>query len=260
MKDNFSDKSDLYKQFRPAYPNELLKFLISKVSNFDSAWDCETGNGQIAKVISDRFKEVFATDISEPQLINAEKKYNLFYSKQPAEQTNFPANTFDLITVGQAVHWFNFDKFYSEVNRTLKNTGILAILGYGKLEIDSETDRVIDKLYFDILGEYWDKERKYVDENYVTIPFPFDEIKCPRFSNKYYWTPVQLFGYFETWSSVKHFINKNNKNPIDIIRTELLKTWNENISKEINFPILTRVGQAKQKNQRDNKKGIHQQE
>ena len=245
MKDNFSEKSNLYKQYRPEYPNELLDFLKNTVSNFDRAWDCGTGNGQIARVISNSFKEVFATDISEHQLMNAEKKSNIFYSRQPAEQTNFSANTFDLIIVGQAVHWFDFDKFDCEVKRTLKWNGVLAILGYGKLKIDIEIDRIIDKLYFDILGEYWDKERKYVDENYQTIPFPFEEITCPLFSNKYYWKPIQLLGYLETWSSVKHFITKNNKNPIDIIRTELLKNWNENISKEIDFPILTRVGKAK---------------
>ena len=242
MKDNFSDKPHLYKQFRPEYPSELIDFVVSNVSNFDLAWDCGTGNGQIAKEISDSFKKVFATDISEQQLLNAEKLDNVFYSKQASEKTNFLDNSFDLITVGQAVHWFDFEKFYSEVNRTSKNNGIIAILGYGKLQINPEIDLIINKLYTEILGDYWDKERKYIDENYATIPFPFSEIKIPSFSNKHSWNYQQLIGYLETWSAVKHYIKKKDKNPIDYIKSELLNKWSENETKEISFPILTRIG------------------
>ncbi len=242
MKDNFSDKSHLYKQFRPEYPSELIEFVISNVSNFDLAWDCGTGNGQIAKEISTHFKKVLATDISEEQLLNAEKLENIIYSKQAAEKTNFPDDSFDLITVAQAVHWFDFEKFYNEVNRTSKNNGIIAVLGYGKLQIDPEIDRIIDQLYTKILGDYWDKERKYIDKNYSTIPFPFFEIKSPSFSNTHSWTCQQLIGYLETWSAVKHYIKKNKKNPIDIIKPELLSIWNYNETKEISFPILTRIG------------------
>jgi ubiquinone/menaquinone biosynthesis C-methylase UbiE len=121
MKDNFSDKSDKYAKYRPTYPQEMLDFIFSLLDKKENAWDCGTGTGQIAIELSKEFNNVYATDISKTQLDNAIKKDNIFYSVQSAEKTNFNNKTFDLITVAQAIHWFDFDKFYFEVKRTLKD-------------------------------------------------------------------------------------------------------------------------------------------
>ena len=48
MKDNFSKDSDLYAKYRPTYPKELFTYLFDLVENKDFAWDCATGNGQVA--------------------------------------------------------------------------------------------------------------------------------------------------------------------------------------------------------------------
>ena len=130
MKDNFSKQSDLYSKFRPGYPKQLFEFLLPLLPVKKSAWDCGTGNGQLAVTLSKYFTEVYATDISAAQITNATKKRNIIYSVQSAEDTMLPDNKFDLITIAQAIHWFDFEKFYREVNRTLKHGGIIAIIGY----------------------------------------------------------------------------------------------------------------------------------
>jgi len=71
MKDNFSNQSFLYAKFRPSYPAALFEFILSLVPDKQSAWDCGTGNGQIAGVLADSFEIVYATDISKNQLANA---------------------------------------------------------------------------------------------------------------------------------------------------------------------------------------------
>ena len=109
MKDNFSRQSDLYAKYRPTYPQELYDFILSKVENRNAVWDCGTGNGQTARELAKYFEKVFATDISEKQIDKADQATNIFYSVQPAEQTNFADNSFDLVTVSQALHWFNFE-------------------------------------------------------------------------------------------------------------------------------------------------------
>lgn len=242
MKDNFSSQSNLYKQYRPEYPAELFDWIFQQVLNFDAAWDCGTGNGQIAKVLSTKFKTVHATDISEQQLSNAELLPNIQYSKQPAELTNLFDNSIDLLTVGQAIHWFDFSKFYAEVNRVAKQNALIAVVGYGKICIDSVIDKIIDTLYSDVLGDYWDKERKYIEENYLTIPFPYKEIKCPIFSNSYSWAKPQLIGYLETWSAVKHYQEEENSNPVDQVKLKLENIWKEGEFKKVKFPIITRMG------------------
>src|ERR1700674_1499230 len=109
MKDNFSQYAELYAKYRPSYPQELYDFILTQVNHKQAAWDCGTGNGQTAIVLSGYFEKVFATDISQRQLENAYPAANIFYSVQPAERTDFPDKTFDLITVSQALHWFQFD-------------------------------------------------------------------------------------------------------------------------------------------------------
>lgn len=242
MKDNFSSNSKQYKLFRPTYPAEVFDFILSKMNSFENAWDCGTGNGQIAAHLRKSFETIYATDISEKQLEEAEKSSNIHYSIQAAEKTNFPDNFFDLILVGQAIHWFDFETFYEEVKRTAKKDALLAVLGYGKIQINETVDKIIDKLYTAILEKYWDKERKYIDENYLTIPFPFEEISCPDFDNAYDWSLEQLLGYLETWSAVKHYIKKHQTNPIEEIKEVLKLHWEENQTKKIYFPLLLRLG------------------
>lgn len=242
MKDNFSDKSDKYAKYRPTYPQEMLDFIFSLLDKKENAWDCGTGTGQIAIELSKEFNNVYATDISQTQLDNAIKKDNIFYSLQSAEQTNFSDNSFDLITVAQAIHWFDFDKFYSEVKRTLKENGVIAVIGYGLIQIDEKVDEIILDFYKNVVGSYWDKERKYIDEKYKTIPFPFNEIESPKFYIKSEWTFEHLLGYFETWSAIKHFIKTNKYNPVDNIFDKLKEAWGNDLSKKITFPVLLRIG------------------
>ncbi len=240
MKDNFSSKSSSYAKYRPTYPQELYQFLKEKLDKTEKAWDCGTGNGQVAGALAKFFKEVQATDISQQQLDNAIIQHNIHYSVQAAEKTNFPDNSFDLITVAQAIHWFNFETFYKEVARVLKPDGIIAVIGYSLFKSNPETDEVILKFYQDIVGPFWDEERKYLDEKYKTIPFPFIEIESPRFEQEYQWTFAHLIGYLKTWSAVKHYEKANGENPVDLIQDELKTTFGA--KNKVVFPILFRLG------------------
>jgi hypothetical protein len=150
-----------------------------------------------------------------------------------------------LIIVAQAVHWFDFDRFYLEVNRTAKKNALLVIIGYSRLKISNQLDNIIDNFYFNVIGNHWDKERKYIDENYQTIPFPFEEVKVPKFKNVYQWTFEHLTGYLETWSAVKHFIKDKGINPVDSVYEDLKHAWGQTDKRIINFPLLLRIGRIK---------------
>lgn len=245
MKDNFSSQSDKYAKYRPSYPTEFFDYLNSIVPNKQNAWDCGTGNGQVAFELAKTFDKVFATDISQSQIDNALQAGNIKYSVQPAEKTDFEDHQFDLIVIAQAIHWFDFDKFYREVNRTAKENALICAIGYGRIEISEQIDHIITGFYEHAIGTYWDKERKYIDENYKTIPFPFDEIRTPNFVNKLQWNLGHLIGYLNTWSAVKHFIKQNGYNPIDKLQNDVEKYWDKGQTKEVRFPLLLRIGQLK---------------
>lgn len=242
MKDLFSKQSSKYALYRPTYPDELFAFILSHVKERITAWDVGTGNGQVAVKLSDFFETVYGTDISENQIANAIKKDNIIYKIMNSEDTIFPEQQFDLITIAQAIHWFDFNKFYSKVKVYLKPNRIIAAIGYDVIKIDPACDRIINRLYADILNNYWDSERKYIDAHYKTIPFPFKEITSPEFMQKAIWTFEQLTGYLNTWSAVQHFIEKNKQSPLELIISELQRAWGASKKKEIYFPVFIRIG------------------
>lgn len=243
MKDNFSTQSEQYSKYRPGYPLDFFEYINSIVQSKQNAWDCGTGNGQVAGELAKTFEKVYATDISQSQINNGRQVANILYSVQPAEKTNFSNNSFDLIIVAQAVHWFDFEKFYTEVSRTAKNDALLCVVGYNRPKISPPVDTLITNFYENVIGKYWDKERKYVDENYKTIPFPFVKILTPNFTNKVCWTLDHFIGYLNTWSAVKRFIQQNGQNPVDKLRSELEQNWGKGQTLEVNFPLLLRIGQ-----------------
>ena len=241
MNDNFSKQSDIYAKYRPGYPQALYDFILNQLANKEAAWDCGTGNGQAAKELSKAFTEVFATDISQKQIDKAVQADNIFYSVQPAEQTNFPDSGFDLVTVAQALHWFRFDEFYKEVKRVTKPGGIFAGWTYSLLRITGEINTLIEDHHYNILDGYWDDERKYVDDEYRSIPFPFAKIMAPAFTIEFNWTIEELEGYLNTWSALQKFITKNNYNPVNELIKRIKPHWKQERMKII-FPVHLLLG------------------
>jgi ubiquinone/menaquinone biosynthesis C-methylase UbiE len=183
---------------------------------------------------------VLATDISEAQLQQAPYFENVSYQVQAAEQTTIPEQSLDLVTVAQAIHWFDFDAFYKEVKRVLKPQGIFAAIGYGLIQVqDAAINSLVQQLYFETLNGYWDAERRYIDELYQSIPFPFNEQVVPEMHLQYQWSPQQLLSYLKTWSALKHYQDHSTHDPLQPI-SEALQAAAEPL--DVTFPVLLRVG------------------
>lgn len=242
----FAKNSSDYKQFRPDYPEELFTYLESIAPSTALAWDCGTGNGQAALSLAKRFNKVIASDISEEQLKYAPNVPNIHYFCWPAEKTALSDASVDLITIAQALHWFDFDVFYQEVKRVAKPDAIIAAWCYSLGNISSTIDPLLRKLYHNILGsKYWPKERKYVEEEYCTIPFPFQRISPPAFVIHKSLNYAQLLGYLSTWSAVKEYEAQKQLNPIDKIAPDLQAAWGDlEQPKMMVWPIHLIVGKV----------------
>jgi hypothetical protein len=110
------------------------------------------------------------------------------------------------------------------------------------LEISPEIDRLIRDLYVNIVGEYWPPERRWVDEGYRTLPFPFKKIKAPFFSMITEWDLPEFMGYLRTWSAVQRFMEKEGYDPLHPVFEELQPLWRDNLKKRINWPLHLRIG------------------
>lgn len=241
QKDLFSAQANVYAAFRPTYPKELYDFIFGNLKTKNRAWDCATGNGQVAGFLANYFDQVYATDISQQQLNNAIKRDNIFYSVSPAEKTGFEDQQFDLITVAQALHWFDREKFYNEAKRVGKKGSLLAIWGYGLLYIQPDIDDVIMHFYNDVVGPYWDDARRLVENEYRSLSFPFKEIESPTFDITSTWTLNHLAGYLESWSATQKYIKQTGHNPLPDVLTQLEKVWKKGDSKPVRFPIFLKL-------------------
>jgi len=243
FKDHFSGIAADYAKGRPTYPDSLFEFLANKTKAQDLAWDCATGNGQAALGLSSYIKKIYATDASAEQISKAFKKENIKYAQRPAYQSDLSDDSVDLITVAQALHWFDVTRFYEEADRVLKTDGLLAVWGYGLFRIDQELDKLIDSFY-DVIGPHWPPERRLIENEYRDLKFPYPQIPVPGFTMEENWGMAQLLRYISTWSGVKKYIAERNENPVKKLRKQLEDYWKPpEIRKNVKWPIFLKIAE-----------------
>ena len=244
FKDHFSKQAAGYAKFRPRYPQKLFDYLRSIAPSRRFAWDCATGNGQAAVGLATVFDRVIATDASVKQIGNARSLERVDYRVAPAENSGIESETIDLIMVAQALHWFDLDRFYAEARRVLKPDGILAASAYNLLHVEPAIDAVINRYYYDVIGPFWPAERKLV-EQFADFPFPFREIEPPKFEMTVQWNLDHLLGYLQTWSSTQRFIAAKGTDPLNQIRDELHRVWeNSGQTRRVTWPLIVRIGRV----------------
>jgi SAM-dependent methyltransferase len=150
----------------------------------------------------------------------------------------------DLVTVAQALHWFNLDVFYGEVQRVLKPSGVLAVWTYGVLHVeDGPTDELVQEFYYDIVGSYWPPERRHVEEGYRSLAFPFEEFSPPSFNMEEQWERAHLLGYMRTWSATARYVDQKNEDPVAALEERLAPLWPEASGRrKVTWPLALRVG------------------
>jgi SAM-dependent methyltransferase len=247
FKDYFSQHASSYARYRPHYPPALFEYLASLPAEHDLAWDCGTGNGQAAAGLTPYFARVIATDASPEQISNAVPHEKVTYRVAPAESVGLDTASVDLVTVAQAVHWFDLPVFFGEARRALKPGGAIAVWAYGLSSITPALDPMVDRFYFETVGPYWPPERRLVDDGYRSLAFPFDEIEPPEFTIELSWTLADLLGYLRTWSPTRRFIEAHGRDPVDDLEGEVALAWGDpGKERPVRWPIFMRVGRTKE--------------
>jgi len=241
FKDHFSGHAANYADARPHYPLELFTYLAALCPERELACDCGTGNGQSALALAAHFKRVLATDASQAQLDQAPLHPRVEYLQQAAESISLSADSVDLITVAQALHWFDIEKFFDRAEVVLKNDGILAIWSYGMATISPDIDEVVSTLYASILEQFWPPERRLVEAGYSSINFPFSPLSAPALGMECKWSLQQLLDYFLSWSATRRYMEVNGNNPLEIIKAELGVAWGNARYRIVRWPLNIRV-------------------
>ncbi len=245
FKDHFSADAAGYRDFRPVYPAALFRHLAERAPAGALAWDCATGNGQAARGLLPFFDHVIATDASAAQIEAAESAAGLEFRVAAAEDSGLASAAVDLITVAQALHWFDLDRFYAEVRRVLKPDGVIAVWSYNLLRMSPEIDRVLDAFYCHTLGPYWPPERRWIESAYADLPFPFDQQCLPDFAMTAAWDLDHLMGYLGTWSAVRRYRAALGEDPLRALRADLQRLWGgPGRARVVRWPLVVRLGKV----------------
>ncbi|HKE49634.1 MAG TPA: class I SAM-dependent methyltransferase [Rhodanobacteraceae bacterium] len=252
FKDHFSGHATTYREARPQYPDALFDWLAAQAPSRGLAWDTGCGNGQASVALAERFARVFATDPSASQIGNAEARPNIDYRVEPGEQCSLPPASADLVTVAQALHWFDFARFFAEAERVLKPRGVLAAWAYADCRVTPAIDVLKDRVYVDYTGEYWPPERAFVEAGYRTIAFPFgdgapfEEIAAPSFEMRVDWDAAQFLAYLRSWSATQRYIKANGADPVSIVERELLAAWGDpDATRPVRWDFHVRCGRLR---------------
>jgi len=242
----FATVARAYADFRPGYPPELFEWLARVTPARDAVWDCGCGSGQASVPLAEHFALVHATDVAPEQIAAARAHARVRYSVAPAASSGLDPESVDLVTVAQALHWFDVTAFYAEAERVARRGALLAVLNYPRPQfVDVELDRCFFAFYSQVVGPYWPPERRHVEEGYRSFDFPFAEFAAPPLAIEAAWTFDALTGYVDTWSAVKAAEKVLGRAPVERFRRELAAAWGDPaMPRTLRFPLSLRVGRA----------------
>lgn len=244
FKDHFSRLAAQYAEFRPRYPGALFDLLARIAPSRGRAWDCACGSGQATLDLAERFESVVATDASAQQIAAAKPHPHVTYAVARAEASGLDAASVDVVTVAQSLHWFDRTAFYAEARRVLKPQGVLGVWTYGIPRLnDVNLDPLMQKFYWEVVGEFWPPERRYVEDGYRSIEFPFTEIVAPSLSMRETWTLPQFLGYLRSWSSVGRYVDARGEDPVLKAEEMLAPFWGSR-ARGVSWPLSLRLGRV----------------
>ena len=122
-----------YDRFRPRYPAEAIDWLAHRPRRIA---DIASGTGILTRQLRCRFPDSLVVGIEPARDMLKTASHaapGIHWLGGRAETLPLARGVFDLVTVGQAAHWFDRDLFHAECGRILTPGGTLAILNNNRI-------------------------------------------------------------------------------------------------------------------------------
>lgn len=120
---------------------------------------------------------------------------------------------------------------------------VVALVTYGLVQVNDRVDAVVRRFYSTVLRTYWPRERKFVEDGYSSLSFPFDELQAPDLEMSAEWTLAEFAGYIASWSGVRALVDAEGGESFEMFLRVLSKVWDAPARKRpVRWPISMRVG------------------
>lgn len=145
--DKFNGMGKVYSKYRPSYPLNFVDYLFTDVGMSQSSIiaDVGSGTGILTRQLLEKGSKVYGIEPNADMRVIAETNLNNFPGftsvSGSAENTTIDDNSVDYITVAQAFHWFDREKFKKECQRILKPEGKVILVWNTR---DNENELVIE--------------------------------------------------------------------------------------------------------------------
>ena len=246
FQDEFSKQAAEYAKHRPRYPVALIDFVVSLAPGRALAWDCATGNGQVAVALAESFGSVHASDPSAAQLEHAQSHPRVRYALEPGEACSLSSASADLVTCAQALHWMKPAEFFAEVRRVLKPGGAFAAWTYWECRTPSDDiNKAVDRFTLDDLGLYWAPQVAQRFKGNRGIEIPLAPVECPEFVMEADWDLSAFMGYLRSWSAVQHYIDRHGESPLGGLQKLIEPLWGDpKERKTVSWNLNLRAGRV----------------
>ncbi len=127
----FDTAADAYASGRPGYPSELASWLRERavLETGASVLDLGAGTGELTAILIEAGFDVTAIEPSAPMRAVLRTRFpGTRILDEPAESLSADDGSFDLITVANALHWFNPATAFPEIARVMGEKGKLAVI------------------------------------------------------------------------------------------------------------------------------------
>ncbi len=195
-KTRFSSRVERYIKYRPRYPQEVINFLKHKdiLSSNSIIADIGSGTGILSEVFLKEGNFVYGIEPNNDMRAAAENllsKYSNFVSIDgSAESTNLESNCIDMITAGQAFHWFNLEKTRLEFLRILRSEGWVVLIWNRRKKRTNEFLKEYEKFLLKYGTDY-----KAIEKSKLEFDKFFGGSKSNKNYNKVNYDNYQIFDY-----------------------------------------------------------------
>lgn len=213
---SFTGRVDDYAKYRPLYPEQIITLLENKIG-FDQSKDIADigcGTGKLSRLFLNNGNLVFGVEPNDEMRLKSEKLLSKFINfisvEGSAETTMLATNSIDVITVGQAFHWFDLKKTKKEFKRILRKDGYV-VIAWNERKNNSPVMKAVNKILLSLNQTHEEEEKNLVDKNLLNTFYGVEKAGSSTIPNFQMLDLEGLKGRIRSISYVPDSGNEHNK-------------------------------------------------